>query len=59
MDGAGALLARCPAAGLGVTVCAAAAGLLLYRIARRYGPEGAAGGGRMRARRREGSGRKA
>ncbi|XP_021273503.1 transmembrane protein 201 isoform X3 [Numida meleagris] len=34
MEGAGALLARCPAAGLGVTVCAAAAGLLLYRIAR-------------------------
>ncbi|XP_015738162.1 transmembrane protein 201 isoform X2 [Coturnix japonica] len=38
MDGAGALLARCPTAGLGVTVCAAAAGLLLYRIARRKKP---------------------
>ncbi|XP_049671683.1 transmembrane protein 201 isoform X3 [Accipiter gentilis] len=39
MEGAGALLARCPAGGLGVTVCAAAAaGLLLYRIARRKKP---------------------
>lgn len=35
MEEAGELLARCPTAGLGVTVCAAAAGLLLYRIARR------------------------
>ncbi|KAM6046654.1 transmembrane protein 201 isoform 1-T1 [Chlamydotis macqueenii] len=34
MEGAVALLARCPTGGLGVTVCAAAAGLLLYRIAR-------------------------
>ncbi|KAI6073633.1 Transmembrane protein 201 [Aix galericulata] len=38
MEEAGELLARCPTAGLGVTVCAAAAGLLLYRIARRKKP---------------------
>ncbi|XP_025906920.1 transmembrane protein 201 [Nothoprocta perdicaria] len=37
MEGARALLARCPA-GLGVTVCAAAAGLLLCRLARRRKP---------------------
>ncbi|CAI5782909.1 Hypothetical predicted protein [Podarcis lilfordi] len=39
MEGVGALLAGCPTAGLagglGVTVCAAAGGVLLYKIARR------------------------
>ncbi|NXI45603.1 TM201 protein, partial [Galbula dea] len=38
MEGAEALLSRCPLGGLGVTVCAAAAGLLLYRFARRKKP---------------------
>ncbi|XP_053256861.1 transmembrane protein 201 isoform X1 [Podarcis raffonei] len=42
MEGVGALLAGCPTAGLagglGVTVCAAAGGVLLYKIARRKKP---------------------
>ncbi|XP_044301404.1 transmembrane protein 201 isoform X2 [Varanus komodoensis] len=42
MEGVGALLAGCPSAGLagglGVTVCAAAGGVLLYRIVRRKKP---------------------
>ncbi|XP_077168662.1 transmembrane protein 201 isoform X2 [Paroedura picta] len=42
MGGVGALLAQCPpgglAGGLGVTVCAAAGGVLLYKMARRRKP---------------------
>ncbi|XP_054857023.1 transmembrane protein 201 isoform X1 [Eublepharis macularius] len=42
MEGVGALLASCPTAGLagglGVTVCAAAGGVLLYKMVRRKNP---------------------